>query len=191
MAGSNICTYSGRFVNPLNLKASDISIIDIAHHLGMQCRYSGAVRDFYSVGQHVVLVSRLLERDGFDLQTQWDGLHHDDPEYVLQDMARPLKEHKDLGAGYREVEQLVYDRIAPVFGLSNPENPAVKIMDTRILLAERRCLLPRESFGKWSRAIEDSEDPGIDIKSWTPRRAEREFLLRYEQLQARRDKEVA
>lgn len=181
---------SGKFVDPLHLRQKDIDINDIAHNLGMQCRYSGAVRDFYSVGQHAVLVSRLLEAEGFDLQTQWDGLHHDDPEYLLQDMARPLKEHPVLGAAYREEEEKIYAVIAKVFGLSNPENPNVKIMDTRILLSERRCLLPRESFGKWSPGIEACIDPGIVIKSWTPRRAEREYLLRYEQLQARRDKEA-
>jgi hypothetical protein len=40
-------TYTGRAFWPLEPKVEDVTIIDIAHHLSNQCRYSGATENFY------------------------------------------------------------------------------------------------------------------------------------------------
>src|SRR5574341_694227 len=83
---SYIHTHSGRWVNPLDLQPEDVCIEDICHALSNQCRWSGHTREFYSVGQHCVLASRIVAKP-----FKFDALLHDGAEGYLQDMAKPLK----------------------------------------------------------------------------------------------------
>lgn len=62
-SGGWMQTYTGRQFHPLDPHADDIDIADIARSLSMQCRYNGQVRRFYSVGQHCVLVSELVDAE--------------------------------------------------------------------------------------------------------------------------------
>lgn len=50
-------TYTGLRFYPFHPRREDVRIEDIAHHLALTCRWSGAVREFYSVAQHSVLVA--------------------------------------------------------------------------------------------------------------------------------------
>jgi len=43
---------------PLDPRLSEITLEDIARSLSMQCRWNGHCKEFYSVAQHCVLVSR-------------------------------------------------------------------------------------------------------------------------------------
>ena len=114
---SYITTFSGLHIDPLDLQVEDVSLTDIAHHLAMQCRWSGAVRYHYSVAQHAYYVSLLAPPD-----EAYDALHHDDAEYALQDMAKPLKNHVTLGQAYRGAEA----RIERVIVESNPESTSAR-----------------------------------------------------------------
>ena len=67
----------------------NISIKDIAHNLSMQCRYNGACPNFYSVAEHSVIVSEMLDslpQDAIRL-----GLLHDAHEAYIGDIVRPVK----------------------------------------------------------------------------------------------------
>ena len=76
----------------MNLHPDDVNIVDIAHSLAMQCRFTGHTKVFYSVAQHSVLVSKLLERRGCDHATVLWGLMHDAAEaYLVGDVATPVK----------------------------------------------------------------------------------------------------
>lgn len=80
-----------------HLFGDDAPVIeDIAHALGMQCRYNGSVKEFYSVAQHCVKVSKLLRRQGFDLDTQLAGLLHDAGEAYVGDITRPVQTVLDM-----------------------------------------------------------------------------------------------
>lgn len=81
-----ILTSTGRQFWPLQPRADEICIEDIAHHLSMQCRFTGATRFHYSVAQHSVLVSQLAP----DGENPLWGLLHDAAEAYLVDVATRL-----------------------------------------------------------------------------------------------------
>ena len=129
-------TASGRPFWPLNPRPQDICIEDIAHHLSLLCRYTGATRCFYSIAQHSVLVSQAC-----DPADALHGLLHDAAEAYLHDIPRPLKRLPAF-APYREAEARLQAMIYETFGLSPIEPPAVKLIDRRMLRTEQRDLMP-------------------------------------------------
>lgn len=176
---SRITTHSGSMVDPLNFREEDARIDDICWALSNQCRFSGHVEDFYSVGQHSVLVSCLVDGDD---QTRFDALMHDASEAYLQDVARPLKEDPYFGKPYRGAEERVQRTISQVFGLTWPIPAAVKEVDMRMCITERRDLMPFHVPGSWDREWEALVPYDRVVKAWTPRRTRREFMLRFEKL---------
>ena len=76
-----------------------IAIEDIASALSKLCRWGGATREFYSVAQHSVHVSRLAAKIAEDVGgsaelqqiAAFAGLMHDAHEMVLADICRPTK----------------------------------------------------------------------------------------------------
>lgn len=175
---------TGRYVNPLYLRVEDIEIWDIAQHLGNQCRYSGAVREFFSVGQHAVLCALALEDAGCDVEVVYTALHHDDSEAYLQDVARPLKEDPYFGKAYRGAEQRAEKIIAEALGLIYPYPPEIKAMDTVLLATERRDLMPDDGR-EWEilRGVVPLE---TKITPWSPRRSRQAFLQLDARLSRRR-----
>ena len=64
--GSYIRTYLGEKFWPLNPKAEEIDIRDIAHALALTCRFTGHCYCFYSVADHSLRVSKLAENMALD-----------------------------------------------------------------------------------------------------------------------------
>lgn len=61
-------------------------IEDIAHSLSLICRYGGHANRFYSVAEHAVLCARhMMTMHGVYV------LHHDDGEFITNDMTWPMK----------------------------------------------------------------------------------------------------
>jgi uncharacterized protein len=118
-----IRTYTGKFVDPFNLRPEDIDIDDIAHALSNQCRFAGHTTHFYSVGQHSLNVMSRLE---WPLKIY--GLLHDAAEAYLIDLPTPIK---DQLPEYREAEHRAMLVIAEALMLE-PElfqHPEVKAAD--------------------------------------------------------------
>lgn len=82
---------TGTFVDLLDPQPESIHPEDIAHHSGMACRYGGGVRHFYSVAEHAVLVSELLEVEGHAADILQAGLLHDAAEAYISDIISPAK----------------------------------------------------------------------------------------------------
>lgn len=171
-----IATYTGRKFYPLDPRVEDIDIVDIAHALSMKCRFTGHCRDFYSVAQHSVLVSRLVPPE----HALW-GLMHDAAEAYLPDVARPIKA---LLVGFSDIEARVMRCVAERFSMPADEPACVKAADTRLLLAEKRDLMPPgPDWGEWADAVVDV--PCATIHAWTQRAAEDIFLRRFADLARR------
>lgn len=169
-----IQTASGRKVDPLDLCVEDICIEDIAHSLAHLCRFTGHVKEFYSVAQHSVYVShRCAPQDALF------GLLHDASEAYLTDIPRPLKYRPEF-AFYREAEDRAMFVIASAFNLTTHITPpSVTEADNRILASEARDLMS-PLHPEWRVMAEPYERR---IYGWGPDLAKQIFLDRFYTLQ--------
>lgn len=166
-------TWSGRQFWPLDPRAEDIDLRDIAHSLSLQCRYAGHCCTFYSVAEHSVLMTRwMLGREGFAHFAPW-ALLHDAPEAYLVDVPRPVK---PFLVGYREIEDRVMSVIAEAFGLRHTGSDVipdvVKQVDNRILADEYPQLMVQSV--PWNLPYEPL---GVVVEGWSPQKAKLEFLV--------------
>lgn len=168
-------TFTGTRFRPLVPRNEDIKIQDIAHALSNQCRFSGHTREFYSVAEHSVRVSWLLERWGHDTQTQLWGLLHDASEAYLQDVASPLK-RQSCFEPYRAAEVQLMRAVCHVFELSPKQPDAVTTADLTLLATEARDLMPYlpEHWATLTEAPLPEK-----ITPWVPREARRKFFSRF------------
>jgi 5'-nucleotidase len=166
-----IITHNGKWFNVLDPDPDDVDIQDIAHSLSLQGRFTGHTREFYSVAQHSVLVADHCPSD-FALI----GLLHDGSEAYLSDMARPIKKHPDFGPFYLAAEKRVQDAIFKHFGLPLEMPKEVEYADNLLLRTEARDLMP-DSFPVYEGAVLEEE-----IIPWTPKRAKKEFLMKFYEL---------
>ncbi len=171
-----IPTYTGGVFSLTDPDPATIQIEDIAHHLAYLCRFAGATRRFYSVAQHSVLVSLFCPPEHAR-----EGLMHDASEAYCLDMPRPLKYLPGMEQ-YRAIEQRISDAVRIRFGLLPVLPDSVKHVDMALLMTERQKLLGPQ-HAPWDREVEPLEVP--DFESWTPERAEKEFLNRFWELEAR------
>ena len=165
-------TYTGKQFWPIDPRAEEVDILDIAHSLSMQCRYAGHCQRFYSVAEHSVYVSQVIEPE-FALL----GLLHDAAEAYLVDVPRPVKPYL---TGYAEMEMRLEDEIAYKFGLwwDNKKTDAVKRADNAVLLAEKEDLMPN-SPAPWSVPGDPAD---VRIMCLSPEAARGFFLKRFVEL---------
>lgn len=168
-------TFHGGKFFPLIPRVSDVDIRDIAHGLAMTCRYGGQCKRFYSVAEHCVHVSFMVEP-----KHALHGLMHDSAEAWLGDMPRPLKYQPEMQA-FREAETAVELVVAEAFGLqwTTEVHAAVKIVDNRILADE---VLQLQSSPELYTDVLKQQPLGITLQCWNPAEAETMFLDRYHAL---------
>lgn len=172
---------SGGRVYPFDPRPEEIHIQDIAAALSKICRFGGHCREFYSVAQHSVLVSRVCESE----DALW-GLLHDASEAYLGDIPRPIKRHSSMWI-YSEAEQQVMAAVASRFGLGGaPEGDwnmprSVHRADEVLLATEARDLMGNSALERWDSltGIEPLEDP---IVPWAPKMAAFLFMARFKEL---------
>lgn len=162
--GDWIQTAAGHQFWPIDPRASEIVIEDVAHALSLLCRFGGHCLRFYSVAEHSVLMARAVSPEN----RAW-ALLHDATEAYLVDVPRPLK---PFLVGYREAEDKIARAVCERFGLPLDMPAEVKAADTRILTDERQQnMAPAPK--PWST---DTEPLGVTLQFWSPEQAKREFL---------------
>lgn len=177
--GDRIQLISGKPFWPLDARPDEVEIRDIAWALSMQCRFAGHVLRRYSVAEHSVMVSCVVEPE----HALW-GLLHDATEAYLVDVPRPVKRSMP---GYREHEDRLSRVIAERFGLPWPMPEAVKLADNRMLMCEREHLLV-EPERHWDAPIQMGVDQGcrkfptVLLPCWSPDDARGAFLSRFSEL---------
>lgn len=165
-------TASGLAFWPMDPRADEVRLFDIAHSLSNLCRYNGHTKRFYSVAEHSVLVSQVVPR-----QDALAGLLHDATEAYCADVPRPLKAYL---VGYSTIEHRVWEAVAEHFGLPIALPASVKEADNTVLLAEKAALLG-ESPHPWTWAS-DIKPADVEIRCWTPDEARSAFIGRFGEL---------
>jgi len=172
-----ITTYTGRVVNPLDLRSEDIAIADIAHALALINRFCGHTSVPISVAQHSVYVSRLC--NGHALQ----GLLHDAAEAYIGDTTKWLKATPEMSP-YRQAEARAQHVILARFGCA-PE------LADEVEAADRLMVRYEYEAGYNGRVIDHPGYPPVtgderrQVGLWWPwhwSTAEREFLARFREL---------
>jgi len=167
--GDWIQTASGRPFWPLDPRAEEIDIFDIAHSLSNLCRFNGHCSRFYSVAEHSVLVSLVVPP-----ADALAGLLHDATEAYCADVPRPLK---PFLKGYADIEAGIWRAVAARFGLAEELPPSVKLADNTVLLAEKAALLgPSPMPWAWAKDIVPAPVP---ILCGLPTHAKRFFIERF------------
>jgi len=180
--GPYLQTVSGRWVNPFDPDLGQLDAGDIARALANQCRFGGHSRVFYSVAQHSVIVSRLVEERGGDAEDVFAALMHDATEAYLGDMPHPIKHRSALGAAFRQAEDQLEEALRDRFRIK-ADVPEIKRADRALLATERRAF-SAESW-HWPE-LEGVEPLDLELTAWPPDEAARAFAERYAELDARR-----
>ena len=165
-------TYTGIYVNPLDLKPSDIRIEDIAHHLSLICRFGGACDSFYSVAEHCVNISYILSNAHLSIY----GLLDDASEAYTGDVIRPIK--YQLYNVFSQIEERAYKAILEAMDLRQPDRAtteAIKRADNEMLATEAAQLMKSKGNG-WNGLPEPSN---LKLDCYTPKVAESRFLDRF------------
>lgn len=181
-----IRTYSGAKYWPLDPRPEDVRLIDIAHSLANQCRFTGHTRKRYSIAEHVCRMA-MWAAEGLDIPRcpLWGPefhllpaymfaelvLHHDDPEAYLNDLSRPVKHSPQL-AEYRNADAENEAVINKTFGLyySPAVSKEIKDLDRRMLSTEQSQLM------RGSMSFPQSAPLPIKLKCWGPARAKYTYL---------------
>lgn len=154
-----IRTYSGRYVDPLNLDPTQIDIIDIAHALSNQCRFGGHTQTFYSVAEHSVMVS---VHPSIPDELRLAALLHDASEAYLVDIPTPIKHRLPQ---YMAAEEHAMRAIMNAFGFDWAKVAGL------IKVADHDCL-----------AIEWDSYVTRSFPALSPQKAKQAFLARWKEL---------
>ncbi len=185
---------SGRRLDLLDPSPVDIEISDIAHGLARVARWNGQTRGdhAYSVAQHSILVTRLLEasQEKASPDVLLAALLHDAAEYVIGDMISPFK--SVVGGGYKTVEaalqQAIHIRVGLTGKLSTSTKKAIKKADQIAAWLEATQLAGFEDaeaaryFGR-PRGIVSSD---YDMTPLPAKQVQAEFIALYNGLEAKR-----
>lgn len=170
-SGPSIMLASGKWFDLLDPWNSEFSIGDIAQGLANICRYSGQCKSFYSVAEHSIHVSDMVE--DFKLE----ALLHDAAEAFLGDITRPLKQ---LLPQYREIEASVENAIFTRFGLDASSKAEIKAADLRVLAAEQSQVMPAGT-DYWA-AGSGIQKANIRVDFLSPTVAYDRFMAKYSEL---------
>ena len=187
-----LATCSGQGFFPLEPRAEDVRIDDIAHGLAHSFRFAGQAVRGYTVAQHSLEVSRRLPPE----DALW-GLLHDAAEAWLPDVPPEIKRAMGLAVPtsdgsdeyhaivpFKIVEREILMVVAECFGLPWPVPETIKDADDRELAREWRDLWD-ERQPPWPGP--SLAEPYPEVIEWcrTPEDIEGVFLKRFSELWSR------
>ena len=179
---TQILTMSGKYFDLANPDPNLVCVEDIAAHLGKICRWTGATSEFYSVAQHSVHVSRLVEDETNEEHLALLSLLHDAHEAYTGDISRPMKVLIGVKR-MRAIENRIQEAIMEHFGLFDwaSMEHVWKESDNIALFTERRDFM-RDQTVAWECLIGLEPDPEKLIPM-SHAGSEAYFLQRFDDLQ--------
>lgn len=198
--GDWMITYTGGEFWPLDPRPEEISMTDIAHSLALLCRFNGHCQKFYSVAQHSVIVSRMVNSP----RNRLPALLHDAAESYIGDIIIPFKNSLNQ---VKEIEEEIMEAVYSRFGVGDYDADEIKRADKIALFAEMRELGQAPETGgrcrtrkrKTMESVLRSVEPEKYEEYWeessqilkngiiplSPEESEELFLKRYEELKTR------
>lgn len=166
---------NGNRLDLLNPDPAMMDIETIAGPLSRLCRFSGQIREFYSVAQHSVLVSDMVPEEH-----RFTALMHDATEAFCADMPKPIKQ---LCPDYEAIEERMWKALCQRYDLPLVLPHCIHIADRRAVIMEARCFMDGDDWVTWY--------PGLDIPeahlfSLNPEEAEEHFLDHFHHYKQRR-----
>lgn len=186
-----IVTFTGGVFNFQNISKNIVSIVDIAHSLSLQCRYTGHVRKFYSVAEHCWRMS-VANLHG----TVLSRLMHDAAEAYVGDIAAPFKQllwynGDDLVTDVKEYRGVNYPisrlEMQILTVICRDLDIAINVRNTKeankiITATEVRDLMPKGHHKLFDGYLKGAKPLIKKIRPMSSRKAEKLFLKRYYEL---------
>lgn len=157
---------------------SAVTIEDIACALSNVCRFAGHLPQFYSVAQHAINTSRIV-----DAGNAYAALLHDTAEAFTNDLPTPLKHAVPV---FKQLEESIEASMSRRFGFQYPLSDAVRLADLQMLALEKVHI--KRDLSPWSvlEGIEYEHLKGlVDLRPMAPCRAKALFLERYADLHSK------
>jgi hypothetical protein len=153
----------------------------------MQCRYTGHVSKFYSVAEHSLLVTRLMEEVEYCKAgggTPLEGLLHDAHEGYISDIASPWK---TMIPEYSKAEKGIEAAMRAHFGLPAKISEGVRRADWLALFIEAKQLLADGVVEQFRPPDPYVKDLGLalaisgrwDVDNWGPKFGEALFIEKF------------
>lgn len=191
---------SGRYYH-YGSDANFVSVKDIADHLSKINRFAGATSEFYSVAQHSVFVSELVEDDGGDAETIKRALFHDAHEALMSDLPTPFHRYvvskmktfvlerygeiTDFDAikiTKDEMDRDIFRSIGLSAATPLDQKQAIKRADNIALVTEAAQLV--NSSAHWLREVGVEASTRVLIPL-SPEAAKHDFLRRYREIESK------
>lgn len=169
--GDWMITYTGAAFWPLDPRADEIRLDDIAAALSKLCRYGGHTIRYYSVAEHCVHAASKAP-EGLELA----ALMHDASEAYLSDVIRPIKAHL---TNYKTIEAELERVIAQRFGLPYPLPAEVKALDERMIADEKAQACAPSPPIAWAHWDNATPPLGVTLRFWTPAEAAYQFTTAF------------
>jgi hypothetical protein len=187
--GSWLQTFSGKALYPLDPKVEEIDIVDVAHALSCESRFTGHTRIPYSVAEHCCRCADLITSlaHGLDLdlsvnELQRYALMHDAHEAYARDLPRPFKalpEFEFYNLACVRLQRVIWVKFnLPV---RTAEHPLVVEADNILLATEKKYLMGPEPQ-PWAPLPEPLTLSCGDEMGWVPQIAEGNFLEQFTDL---------
>lgn len=166
-------TYSGKRIYFMNPEPEMFEIEDIAHALSQNCRWTGHCKEFFSVAEHSIWVSRLVPAE-----MKLAALMHDASEAYLTDVAAPIKPYL---TSYYDIEAKIMKALSIKFGFQYPLPSEVKRADTILLSEEAYQLTSKEGkeWAMWETIGGRPDQINLPLECWFPATAEEQFLREF------------
>lgn len=173
MGNGWIRTANGKF----DIENPEFDIWDIGYALGMNCRYNGHTKGFYSVAEHSVKVMQTMDILG--IGNPLEGLLHDATEAYLTDIPAPFKQYLP---DWKKLDKTIDTALREHFKLGEPTGEC-KRADWYLLFIEAQDLIQgnggdfQDPNGYREMALALAKAyPTLRPECWEPADATRRFM---------------